>query len=256
MFQKCRQPDIQADGGEPLKFGSRYPAAACEGSNAPRWAGPGDERPAAPWLPPSGQSGAAPKIVDGVTTWLPSSSNIHLSSTKAAQLFSANPSAPNGDRNANSLLQSVLELEGRRYIIVPKENVVSISPNAKESAAAYAIAATYHAGAAEYEHSQHQQRQQQFMQQLHGERVDEAGRQYAASADGVSNASSIPNSAFLVNPYDNHHQNHYNANSTGVLLVPVMPSGGTGARPSPPYYARDARGGHVGYAACDTNAYG
>lgn len=240
MFQKCRQPDIR---DSPLRLGSRYPAAASEGSSASRW--PGDERLAAPWLPPGPSGVVAPKIVDGLTTWLPSSSNIHLSTaTKAAQLYPADPSAPNGDRTANSLLQSVLELEGRRYIIVPKENVFSISPNAKESAAAGAVAAEYEL---------HQQRQQQFMRQLHGERVDDAGRQ----CDGASSASSIPNSAFLVNPNDNHHNhNHYDVNSTGVLLVPVMPSGATGARPSPPYYARDARGGHVGYAACETDAYG
>lgn len=70
------------------------------------------------------------KIVDGVTTWLPSSSNIHLSAKSGTKTNASSFSASSTVDAEAPPVQSVLELDGRRYVIVPKQSVLSISPNA------------------------------------------------------------------------------------------------------------------------------
>lgn len=66
------------------------------------------------------------KIVDGVTTWLPSSSNIRLKNSSSSL---HNASSTSLDVQS-PLVQGVLELDGRRYVVVPKQSILSVSPNA------------------------------------------------------------------------------------------------------------------------------
>lgn len=73
------------------------------------------------------------KIVDGVTTWLPSSSNIHVRTMSGGVLSTTGDlsgTASTAGELQMPLVQGVLELEGRRYVVVPKQSVLSVSPNA------------------------------------------------------------------------------------------------------------------------------
>lgn len=142
--------------------------------------------------PPPNVTKNSTKIVDGVTTWLPSSSNIQFS---AKSLKNGSISAYDDVTSSEAVLQGVIELNNRRYIIVPKQSTVSVSPNAGATVNAFA--------AAEYE--------------------EDTGMPLAATSATASDEGekdNVPN-RFLANSA--------NVNSAGgVLLVPVMPAGGGG----------------------------
>lgn len=131
------------------------------------------------------------KIVDGVTTWLPSSSNVRLSSKHAAAPLISTLTP----ETHTSLLQSVLELDGRRYLIVPKESIVSISPNTNVPINMYPD---------------------------HGDFV-----QLQNNSASVAPPPTVAQPTFLMNSSD--------VNSDGVLLVPVTPPGSRVASPHHSY---------------------
>lgn len=165
------------------------------------------------------------KIVDGVTTWLSSSSNIQLSSKNTSTSCGATPTL----ETQTSLLQSVLELDGRRYIIVPKESIVSISPNTNSNIEAFG----------EFE------QQQQNLNGTNTENCALSPVNSASSIDSSMNAVAEGTSnSFLVNPS--------NVNSAGVLLVPVLPSDDIH---SPRYYSSDVCN-QVEFTTCEMNECG
>nr|XP_018899507.1 PREDICTED: proteoglycan 4-like isoform X1 [Bemisia tabaci] len=73
-------------------------------------------------------------IVGGVTTWLPPSSTIQFSSSNVTTKAQKNPKSntPSVPRPADSQstappAQAVVEMNGKRFIVMPKQNVVSVS---------------------------------------------------------------------------------------------------------------------------------
>ncbi|XP_065204736.1 uncharacterized protein LOC135834709 isoform X1 [Planococcus citri] len=159
----------------------------------------------------------ATKIVDGVTTWLPSSSNIHLKTMYGGGVLSmANMNASSsatGDVTTVSeiqmpLVQGVLELEGRRYVVVPKQSVLSVSPNAN----------------AVFEN--------------HTTLCKRTTNTLARCGSPIG-PSSVANT-LLVNPSD--------VNNAGVVLVPVGPSKNTANAYSPQSMARYSAAEYANYA--------
>ncbi len=205
---------------------SEYLLAVSESSNAVCLVGGSNQAERSTHLTKS-----APKIVDGVTTWLPSSSNIQLSSK--TEWDGSDSTAPRTE-SQSSLLQSVLELDGRRYIIVPKESIVSISPNANATINTFD----------EFERTK-------IMEE--GSVSDPVpATVHEASPTNALSAASIPNS-FLVNPSS--------VNSFDPALssapVPRLSTDGVGSAviDSPPYYSSDNRN-QTGIGRIRANAHG
>lgn len=74
----------------------------------------------------------AQSIVGGVTTWLPPSSTIQLSPStpKLSPSFKNSSPAPTSTIDSSTTLpaQTLITMNGKRFVVVPKHNVLSVSP--------------------------------------------------------------------------------------------------------------------------------
>ncbi|XP_075233461.1 uncharacterized protein LOC142331438 isoform X2 [Lycorma delicatula] len=72
------------------------------------------------------------KIVGGVTTWLPPSSMIQLTSKNTSSSKTSAPSSVATVETASALgsmpAQTLMSMNGKRYVVVPKHNILSVSP--------------------------------------------------------------------------------------------------------------------------------